>query len=87
MPILHQLAYLNTTDTRKMIAQKRNSVTFTHPHTRQMQLPMPSLFLPTLSFTSFRFCSKLTILPTALETSIVEAAATVEEADGRYPLS
>jgi len=59
-----QLAYFNRKATTMKMANTKNSVTFTHPHTRQMQLPMPSLFLPTISFTFFRFFSKLSIFPT-----------------------
>ena len=55
----------------------------TSTHTRQMQLPKPSLFLPTICFTSFRFCSNLSIFPTSSGTSVVEAAAMVEEAGSR----
>ena len=76
------IAYFNTTVTTKRMANTRN-VTFRQPHTRQMQLPMPSLFLPTISFTLFRFCSKLSIFSTSSRTSVVEAAAMVEEADSR----
>ena len=81
-PYIIRIAYFNTATTKPM-ANTTNIVTFTHPHTRQMQLPKPSLFLPTISFTSFRFCSKLSIFPTSSETSVVEAAAMVEEAGSR----
>ena len=53
-PYIIRIAYFNTATTKPM-ANTTNIVTFTHPHTRQMQLPKPSLFLPTISFTLFRF--------------------------------
>lgn len=81
-PYIIRIAYFNTATTKPM-ANTTNIVTFTHPHTRQMQLPKPSLFLPTISFTSFRFCSNLSIFPTSSGTSVVEAAAMVEEAGSR----
>jgi hypothetical protein len=81
-----KMAYFNTTVTTNSMVNTRN-VTFKQPHTRQMQLPMPSLLLPTISFTLFRFSSKLSILSTSSGTFVVEAAAMVEEADRRYPLS
>ena len=81
-PYIIRIAYFNTATTKPM-ANTTNIVTFTHPHTRQMQLPKPSLFLPTIFFTSFRFCSNLSIFPTSSGTSVVEAAAMVEEAGSR----
>ena len=81
-PYIIRIAYFNTATTKPM-ANTTNIVTFTHPHTRQMQLPKPSLFLPTICFTSFRFCSNLSIFPTSSGTSVVEAAAMVEEAGSR----
>src|SRR6185312_8432619 len=81
-PYIIRIAYFNTATTKPM-ANTTNIVTFTHPHTRQMQLPKLSLFLPTISFTSFRFCSNLSIFPTSSGTSVVEAAAMVEEARSR----
>jgi len=71
------IAYFNITITTKRMASTRN-VTFRQPQTRQMQLPMPSLFLPTISFTLFRLCSKLSIFPTSSGTSVVEAGAMVD---------
>ena len=75
------LAYLNTKATTNKMANSRNSVTFTHPQTRQMQLAMPCLFFTTTSFSLLRLSVKLSILPTSLATSIVLAA------DCIYPLS
>ena len=81
------IAYFSTKATTKKMATSRTIVTFTHPHMRQMKLPMPSLFLLTISCTLFRFCSKLSIFFTSSGTSVVEPAAMVEDADGRCPLS
>jgi len=80
------MAYFNTTVTTNRMANTRN-VTFKQPHTRQIQFPKPSLLLPTISFTLFRFSSKLSILSTSSGMFVVEAAPMVEEEDGRYPLS
>lgn len=81
-----KMAYFNTTVTTNRMANTRN-VTFKQPHTRQIQFPKPSLLLPTISFTLFRFSSKLSILSTSSGMFVVEAAPMVEEEDGRYPLS
>jgi len=71
-------AYFNTTATTNKMANTKN-VTFRHPHTRQMQLPMPFLFLTTISFTLFTFSSMLSILSTSSGTSVVKAATMVED--------
>ena len=71
-------AYFNTTATTNKMANTKN-VTFRHPHTRQMQLPMPFLFLTTISFTLFTFSSMLSILSTSSGTSVVEPATMVED--------